>query len=81
MKNRYRDMTLDELRDEESQLRTVLFNLRVGNTTKELANTAKIPYTRKELARLLTVLRENELAEAEEARKAEAEAQPSGVER
>lgn len=67
-------MTLDELRDEESQLRTVLFNLRVGNTTKELQNTAKIPDTRKELARLLTVLRENELVEAGQASKTEAKA-------
>ena len=58
---RYREMSDDELRDEENQLRTDLFNLRLGNTTKELEDTSKIPGARRDLARVLTVLREREL--------------------
>lgn len=57
-------MTLEELRLEESQLRTALFNLRVGNTTKELSDSSKIRRTRRELARLLTVKGEKERAAA-----------------
>ncbi len=64
MKTNYRNMTLEELRLEESQLRTALFNLRVGNTTKELSDSSKIRRTRRELARLLTVKGEKERAAA-----------------
>jgi large subunit ribosomal protein L29 len=52
----YREMSVEELREEENQIRTSLFNLRLGNTTKELENTARIKATKKELARVLTEL-------------------------
>ncbi|MCL5271597.1 MAG: 50S ribosomal protein L29 [bacterium] len=55
---KYREMSVDELNDQVDQLRTELFNMRVGNTTKELQNTAKIRGTKRDLARLLTVLNE-----------------------
>ena len=64
MKNSYKEMSIVELRDEENILRTALFNLRVGNTTKELQDTSKIRATRHDLARLLTVVRQKELAAA-----------------
>lgn len=57
-------MSIDEMRNEESELRTALFNMRLGNTTKELANTSKIKATRRDLARLLTTIRQKELATA-----------------
>ena len=60
MKTNYAKMNLDELTNEESELRTALFKLRLGNTTKELENTAKLKYTRRELARLLTFMREQQ---------------------
>jgi large subunit ribosomal protein L29 len=53
---KYREMSVEELLDQVDQLRTELFNLRVGNTTKELQNTAKIRMARRELARTLTAL-------------------------
>lgn len=60
MKSRFRDMTVDELLNEENELRTALFNLRLGNTTKELENTARIRNTRRDLARALTALRQKQ---------------------
>jgi len=65
MKNtKYTGLTIEELQGEESQLRTVLFNLRVQNTTKALENTSQIRHNRRELARVLTALRQRELQES-----------------
>ena len=64
MKTRYPEMSIEELRGEENQLRTALFNMRVGNTTKELQNTSQIRATRKDLARVLTHIRMKELEAA-----------------
>lgn len=55
-----REMSVGELEDQIDQLRTELFNLRVGNTTKELQNTAKICAARRDLARVMTVLGEKQ---------------------
>lgn len=62
MKTRYPEMSPEELRNEENQLRTALFNLRLGNTTKELEDTSKIRATRRDLARVMTALRQKEIA-------------------
>ena len=53
---KYGEMSVEELLDKVDQLRTELFNLRVGNTTKELQNTAKIRQAKRELARTLTAM-------------------------
>lgn len=58
----FKDMTVEELLDKVDQLRTELFNLRVGNTTKELQNTAKIRLARRDLARTLTALGQKQRA-------------------
>jgi large subunit ribosomal protein L29 len=55
---KYREMTVEELDDMVSTLRTELFKKRVSNTTKELQNTAEIGDMRRELARVMTVLGE-----------------------
>ena len=55
---KFRDMSVEELLAEENQIRTDLFNLRVGNTTKELEDTSKIRSAKRELARVLTILGE-----------------------
>ena len=59
---KYRDMSVEELLDQVDQLRTEMFNLRVGNTTKELQNTNKIRIARRDLARTMTVLTEKQRA-------------------
>ena len=63
----YRDMSSEELLDHVDRLRTELFNLRLGNTTKELQNTARIGEARRQLARVMTVLNEKRRAPANKA--------------
>lgn len=55
-----RDMTADEIRARVAELREELFNLRFRNTMKQLDNPLKIRTSRREMARLLSVLREKE---------------------
>ncbi len=57
-----RDMTVDELEVRLTDLREEMFNLRFRNTMKQLDNPLKIRESRREMARLLTVLREKERA-------------------
>jgi large subunit ribosomal protein L29 len=55
-----RDMSSDEIRTRVAELREELFNLRFRNSMKQLDNPLKIRSGRREMARLLTVLREKE---------------------
>jgi large subunit ribosomal protein L29 len=54
------EMTPDEIRTRVGELREELFNLRFRNSMRQLDNPLKIRESRRELARLLTVLREKE---------------------
>jgi large subunit ribosomal protein L29 len=62
--NQFRDMTADEITARVAELREELFNLRFRNTMKQLDNPLKIREGRREMARLLTVLKEKERATA-----------------
>jgi large subunit ribosomal protein L29 len=53
-------MTAEDIRLRVGELREELFNLRFRNTMRQLDNPLKIRESRRELARLLTVLREKE---------------------
>ncbi len=55
-----REMSPDEIRVRVQELREELFNLRFRNAMKQLDNPLKIREGRREMARLLTVLREKE---------------------
>ena len=55
-----REMTADDIRTRLQELREELFNLRFRNAMKQLDNPLKIREGRREMARLLTVLREKE---------------------
>jgi large subunit ribosomal protein L29 len=57
-----REMTADEIGARVAELREELFNLRFRNTMKQLDNPLKIREGRREMARLLTVLKEKESA-------------------
>ncbi len=59
-----REMNADEIRTRVAELREELFNLRFRNTMKQLDNPLKIRESRREMARLLTVLHEKERAAA-----------------
>jgi len=54
----FRELSLEELRSRERDLREEIFNLRFRLATGQLENTAKIGIAKKDLARLLTVLHE-----------------------
>ncbi len=60
-----RDMGVQELVEKESSLRQELFNLRFQKATGQLGNTAIIGKTKKDLARVKTIL--NELNRSSEA--------------
>jgi large subunit ribosomal protein L29 len=55
-----RDMTPDEIRLRLTELREEMFNLRFRNSMRQLDNPLKIRAGRREMARLLTVLRQKE---------------------
>ena len=60
-----RDMGIQELEEKKSSLRQELFNLRFQKATGQLGNTATIGKTKKDLARVKTIL--NELNKSSEA--------------
>ncbi len=55
-----REMTREELRDKENDLAQQLFTLRLQKTTGQIESPAKVSQARRNLARVLTVLREKE---------------------
>jgi large subunit ribosomal protein L29 len=69
-----REMTDDELSTRLAEARHELFNLRFQHVTGQLDNYARLGQLRKDIARLETILRENEIAVAEAA-EAEADAE------
>ena len=57
----YRDRTIEELRHSEEDLRQDLFNLRFQHATGQLDDVSRLKATRRDLARVKTIIRENEL--------------------
>ncbi len=56
-----RKMSASELTAEELRLKKELFNLRFQHTTGQLENPAKMKEVKRDIARVKTVIRENEL--------------------
>ena len=54
------DLTIDELKQREKELREEQFNLKFQAATGQLSNTAKITQTRKDVARVKTIIKEKE---------------------
>ena len=61
-----RDLAEDELIAKVRELGQELFNLRFQKATGQLGNTAMIPKTKRELARVKTLLREMEILGVEQ---------------
>lgn len=56
-----REMSNDELRDKESELTQQLFTLRVHQATQgQVDNPARVRQIRRDLARVLTILRQRQ---------------------
>lgn len=58
------ELSDDELGFKEKELRQELFNLRFRKATGQLDNTARIGVLKRDLARVLTSMRERESAQA-----------------
>lgn len=57
-----RQLDEDTLRQRLGELRQELFNLRLQYATRQLTNHARFREVRREVARILTILRQRELA-------------------
>lgn len=53
-----RELTSDELKQKVSEFKRKLFNLRFQKVGGELDNTAELPKTRQDIARVMTIARE-----------------------
>ena len=58
---KYRELTREELERIVRDLREELFNLRFRVSTQKLDNPLRLRHVRRDLARVLTILREDEL--------------------
>ena len=56
-----RELTADELVQREAELKRKLFNLRFQRASGELDNSAELTKTRKDIARVMTVISERTL--------------------
>jgi len=63
--DKFREMTIEELRKKDKELRKELFNLRFQHATHQLENTARLKIVRREIARVNTIIREKQLEGAE----------------
>jgi large subunit ribosomal protein L29 len=59
-----RELSLEELQEREKETGQEIFNLRFQKATGQLGNTAMIQKTKKNLARVKTVIREMEITGA-----------------
>ena len=62
-----REMTADEIRSRIAELREERFRLRFRSATQSLEDPLRLRAVRRDIARLMTVLREREIADAREA--------------
>ncbi len=60
--NALRELSIDELREKEANLRQELFNLRFQHATHQLENVMRIRTVRRSVARVLTVIKEKQMA-------------------
>ncbi len=61
----FRDLSVDELRQKDIELRKELFNLRFQHATHQLENTSRLKLVRRDIARVNTIIREKQLQGAE----------------
>lgn len=64
----FRSMTNEELNEKLKSLKTELFNLRFQHATNQLQNPMMLNTTKKDIAKVKTILRERELAESKNAK-------------
>ena len=60
----FRGMAPDQLKEREQELRSELFKLRTSGATEKVKDSSKSGKIRKDIARALTLLREQEIKKA-----------------
>jgi large subunit ribosomal protein L29 len=76
----FRDLPEDELRAQLSTTRDELFRLQLGQYTNQVTSTAAITGKRRDIARILTILRARELGKETQAQKSATTATESAPE-
>jgi len=61
-----REMSVDELKGKERELNEQLFRLRIQKSVGQLDNALKIRATRRDIARLKTILKEKQRPESQQ---------------
>ncbi len=64
-----RDLSVEELKDREENLSQELFNLRFQRAANQLDNKMKINTTKKDRARVLTIIKEKALEDEDKRKK------------
>ena len=59
-----RDLTRDEVLAKKNEIEDELFNLKLKKKTKQAQNPVRMRYLRRDLARILTLLREEQLGKS-----------------
>lgn len=62
MKNQFHEMNTEELKIKLKDLKQELFNLRFQHATGQLANPLTLNTCKKDIARVMTILREREIS-------------------
>lgn len=57
-----REMTVEELKQKEQELRKELFNLRFQKVTGEIQNPNRIKEVKKDIARILTIIKQKQMS-------------------
>ena len=65
-REKIRDMSVEELLAEEQELKAQLFKLRFKGATTPIDNPVQVRYIKRDIARVRTVIREKQLAAANE---------------
>ena len=58
---KFREMSIDELKEKDIELKRDLFNLRFQHGTHRLENVAKLGTVRRDIARIKTIIREKQI--------------------
>ena len=66
-----RDLSVEELKGKERELNQELFNLRFQKATGQLGNTAMLMKSRRNLARVKTILSETDISDVVKEKRAE----------
>jgi large subunit ribosomal protein L29 len=66
----FRKMAVDQLKEREEELRSELFKLRTTGATEKVKDTSKFKKVKKDIARILTILHEQQSTQTKKAQKA-----------